>query len=177
MTKPPLHSIDSLFQERLEELPVDLSQQQEQWLSLHKAMNKPPKGLQSQLNNPMAKLFYMTVVALVPFGVFYFSNQQTPADKAAHFTGTSVTQSLLVLNKASRPVSSGTPSVNKQASVQKPVKQVKPTSITASYEEVAKELETLRPQPEKSEDSTRTAPVKQEKPVIKKADSTYIYWQ
>ena len=145
-------------------------------MSLNKAMNKSSSGFRAKLNNPVAKLFYMTVVALVPFGVFYFSNQQAPTGNAITFSGTSVTQSLLVLNKLARPISSTKP-VHKPSSREQRIKEVKPITITPAPIEVTKETAAPSGQPERLKDSTRQIPVKQEKPALKKADSTYIYWQ
>jgi len=174
MDKHPLYSIDTLFQEKLEELPVDTSLQQEQWLSLSKTMSQQPTGFRSQLQKPMAKLLYMTVVAIVPFTIYYFSNQPATESEALHYSSNSVTKSLLVLNKAGRPIVSSKPSIQRQAVAAPSKKEVAvavPPSVS-NREPIPKAVSTIA-----EKDTIRTAPVKQEKPVVKKADSSYIYWQ
>jgi len=176
MDKQPLYSIDSLFQQKLEELPVDVSEQGAQWLALSKTLHQPAAGWLSLLQQPWVKWLYLTAVALVPFGVFYIATQQEVTTKAAQGNGGGhVTRSLVVLRTPvrmtpSHPVSVDQPTLtapaSKQGSALKPV-LVKPVEKPATL--VAPSL--------KSEDSVQAAPVKKELPVIKKTDSSYIYWQ
>lgn len=176
MTKPPLHNIDSLFQQKLEELPVDISQQQAQWQALNQAMHQQPSVIGSQLHKPWLKGLYMTLVALAPFGVFYLLHQPSGVEvKGSRYTENIVTKSLLVLNNVSRPTQTGKTSIQEQVSIV--LLTSKPARVETLPPLIDKEVKAINSQPEKGKDSVRTTPVKQEKPVIKKADSSYIYWQ
>jgi hypothetical protein len=177
MTKPPLHNIDSLFQQKLEELPVDVSQQQVQWQALSHAMHPQPTGFRVQLRKPWVKGLYMTIVALVPFGIFYFSNQSKAIENANTNTPASVTNSLKLLNKIEPFVQTNEVRMNQQALTKqdsKPASQaVLPTAILNENKSAA----VANTQPSKHRDSVLAIPTKQEKSVTKKTDSTYIYWQ
>ncbi|ANE51876.1 hypothetical protein SY85_16635 [Flavisolibacter tropicus] len=169
--------MDSLFQQKLEELPVDVSQQQAQWTALSQAMHRP-SGLRAQLRKPWVKGLYMTVVALVPFGIFYLSKpSQLIESKADAYTPGSVTKSLMFLNKEEWSTQTNDVHSNRQSLLQAETKEanraVLPTAISTEKE---KQLVTNEPSA-KQKDSMRTAPSKQEKPATKKTDSTYIYWQ
>lgn len=176
MTKQPLHNIDVLFQRKLEELPVDISQQQEQWLSLNKSLHKQPKSFLSQLSKSWAKWFYFTIIALTPFGIFYYSTQQVAENKAIEYKSHSVTKSLPSLNR-SYPIQSRSINTHKQAAIEIPEKVINNSATLTISQNASIGLPEKNHQLEKSKDSVYTSPVKQEKPVTKKADSAYIYWQ
>ena len=177
MTKQPLHNIDSLFQEKLEELPVDVSLQHQQWQTLSQMMHQQPTSWLAQLHKPWVKWCYLTVVALLPFGIFYYVNQpQHVVYGAAASINGSITKSLPALNMAAHTIqhSEATASTPAASPVKKKGAGISEPVISHSPVIDIKQIESVQ-QPEKRNDSTVTVPIKKEQP--KKADSTYIYWQ
>ncbi|HYH15802.1 MAG TPA: hypothetical protein VD794_11305 [Flavisolibacter sp.] len=178
MDKQPLYSIETLFQQKLEELPVDTSLQHEQWLLLSKTMHKQPGGFRSQLHKPMVKLFYMTAVALVPFGVFFvFTKKGQVESSALNYSGGNVTRSLLVLNQTKQIIQAKKSRIVTPVATVPIAKETHP--ITSGYSERSPEqnCHVIGSQPVKHKDSVQAMPAKPEKPLVKKADSSYIYWQ
>lgn len=177
MTRPPLHNMDSLFQQKLEELPVDVSQQQAQWTALSQAMHRP-SGLRAQLRKPWVKGLYMTVVALVPFGIFYLSKPSQPIEsKADAYTPGSVTNSLMFLNKEEWSTHTNDVHSNRQSLLQAETKEANRATLPVATPNENGRVAVSNTPSVKQNDSVRTAPAKQERPATKKADSTYIYWQ
>jgi hypothetical protein len=178
MTKPPLHNMDFLFQQKLEELPVDVSQQQVQWQALSQAMHPQSTGFRVQLRKPWVKGLYMTIVALVPFGIFYFSNQpQAIESNASTYTPGSVANSLKLLNKIEPSTQTNEVRMNQQALTKQGSKPASQTVMPTAILNENKSAAVVNTQPSKHKDSVLATPTKQEKPVTKKTDSAYIYWQ
>lgn len=177
MTRPPLHNMDSLFQQKLEELPVDLSQQQAQWTALSQTMHRPT-GLRHWARKLWVKGLYMTIIALVPFAIFYLSNQSQEIEtNASVYTPGSVTNSLQFLNTIESSTQTNIVHSNKQNLLQPETKEATPSTQPATILNEKEKQVVVNEQPTKQKDSVRTTPAKQEKPAIKKGDSIYIYWQ
>jgi len=174
MTKQPLHNIDSLFQQKLEELPVDVSQQQAQWLSLSQIMQQPPKG--GLWQKPWLKWAYMILVAWVPFAVFYFTYQPPVAvSPASRLTPACVTRSLSLFETAGKSAQTNNEAVTRQTVIPPGRKQQAPSVRPATIAQPTASPASTIQVPNKSKDSAQAAPIRKEQP--KKADSSYIYWQ